>query len=275
MEIAWLEDFVALAEHMNFSRAAEQRNVTQPAFSRRIRALEAWVGHPLLDRDSHRLSLTTAGETFLITAEEVLSRLERGRQEARETARSSSAKLRFAATHVLSLTFFPAWLRTMESLIAFSTVELIADNMQACERIMLEGQAQFLLCHAHPAATNRLGPAAFESTHLGVDVLVPVTACDRDGRPRYSLPGSSEAPVPHLAFTDKSGMGRIIAAAWAHQRRPVWLKPVFASHLAIALKTAALEGRGIAWSPLSLISSELTPTGPLVRAGGEEWNVPM
>jgi DNA-binding transcriptional LysR family regulator len=70
-------------------------------------------------------------------------------------------------------------------------------------------------------------------------------------------------------------MGRIIAAAWANERRPVWLKPVFASHLAIALKTAALEGRGVAWSPLSLISSEMGPEGPLVRAGGAEWDVPM
>ncbi|MCB2102451.1 MAG: LysR family transcriptional regulator, partial [Rhodobacterales bacterium] len=37
MELSWLEDFVALAETGSFSRAAERRNLTQPAFSRRIR----------------------------------------------------------------------------------------------------------------------------------------------------------------------------------------------------------------------------------------------
>ena len=47
MELVWLEDFLALAEALNFSRAAEARHVTQPAFSRRIRALEGWIGAAL------------------------------------------------------------------------------------------------------------------------------------------------------------------------------------------------------------------------------------
>ena len=47
MELIWLEDFLMLADTLNFSRAAELRHVTQPAFSRRIRALEGWVGADL------------------------------------------------------------------------------------------------------------------------------------------------------------------------------------------------------------------------------------
>ncbi|WP_164666734.1 helix-turn-helix domain-containing protein, partial [Pseudomonas viridiflava] len=50
MELVWLEDFNALAESGNFSRAADARHVTQPAFSRRIRALESWVGVELFER---------------------------------------------------------------------------------------------------------------------------------------------------------------------------------------------------------------------------------
>jgi len=52
MDIMWLEDFIKLADEGNFSRAAEARNLTQPAFSRRIRALEDWVGATLVDRDT-------------------------------------------------------------------------------------------------------------------------------------------------------------------------------------------------------------------------------
>ncbi len=44
MELKWLEDFLSLADSGSFSRSAEQRHVSQPAFSRRIRALEAWPG---------------------------------------------------------------------------------------------------------------------------------------------------------------------------------------------------------------------------------------
>lgn len=44
MDVKWLEDFISLQRLGNFSAAARARNVTQPAFSRRIRALEMWLG---------------------------------------------------------------------------------------------------------------------------------------------------------------------------------------------------------------------------------------
>ncbi|MET1083646.1 MAG: LysR family transcriptional regulator [Burkholderiales bacterium] len=75
MELAWLEDFLALVDCGNFSRAAERRHVTQPAFSRRVRALEAWVGAALFDRRTHAVALTRAGERFRPVAEEALRRL--------------------------------------------------------------------------------------------------------------------------------------------------------------------------------------------------------
>jgi DNA-binding transcriptional LysR family regulator len=50
LELVWLEDFSALAEYGSFVRAAEARHVTQPAFSRRVRALENWMGVELFVR---------------------------------------------------------------------------------------------------------------------------------------------------------------------------------------------------------------------------------
>ena len=73
MELIWLEDYLALSETLNFSRAAEARHVTQPAFSRRIRALEGWIGAPLFTRTTHGVALTPAGEHFHNQAE-VLTR---------------------------------------------------------------------------------------------------------------------------------------------------------------------------------------------------------
>ena len=58
METKWLEDFVSLAETRSFSRSAQLRHVTQPAFSRRIQALEAWAGTDLVDRSSYPTRLT-------------------------------------------------------------------------------------------------------------------------------------------------------------------------------------------------------------------------
>ena len=76
METKWLEDFVSLAETRSFSRSAQQRHVTQPAFSRRIQALEAWAGMDLVDRSSYPTRLTPAGETLLAQAAELLANLQ-------------------------------------------------------------------------------------------------------------------------------------------------------------------------------------------------------
>ena len=110
MDCAWLEDFLALVDGGHFSRAAEQRGITQPAFSRRVRALEEWVGSPLFDRDSQPVTLTPAGLRFRPVAEETLRRLYQGREAAREAGRHAAETLRFAATQALSLTVFPIWL---------------------------------------------------------------------------------------------------------------------------------------------------------------------
>ena len=72
METKWLEDFVSLAETRSFSRSAQLRHVTQPAFSRRIQALEAWAGIDLVDRSAYPTRLTAAGETLHAQALEVL-----------------------------------------------------------------------------------------------------------------------------------------------------------------------------------------------------------
>jgi DNA-binding transcriptional LysR family regulator len=75
METKWLEDFVSLAETRSFSRSAQLRHVTQPAFSRRIQSLEAWAGVALIDRSSYPTKLTPAGETLHVQAMDILQTL--------------------------------------------------------------------------------------------------------------------------------------------------------------------------------------------------------
>ncbi len=274
MDLVWLEDFLKLAEEGNFSRAAEARNLSQPAFSRRIRMLEEWVGATLVDRDTHRIALTEAGLAFKTVAEEVARRLSLGRDQAREIGGARTSELRFAATHALSVTFFPPWLRGLEGERDLGTVTLIADHMVACERYMLEGRADFLLCHAHPAAGHRLEPSGFVSIHLGEDMLLPVSAVNADGSPVHRLPGDPSEPVPYLEFEERSGMGRILEAAKVITRGAPGLRPVFRSHLANALLSMARDGRGIAWAPLSLAKADLD-SGRIAPAGDESWHVPI
>lgn len=270
MELSWLEDFLALAESGSFSRAAERRNLTQPAFSRRIRALESWTGASLFDRDTRQIRLTLAGERFRPVAEETVRRLMQVREEAREVDSAVSATLRFACTHVLSLTFFPDWLRGREQDSPLGSIRLISESLAVCETLMHEGNAQFLLCHQHPAAMPRLEARSFVSLPQGDDVLIPVRAQNLAA----SLPGAEDGRLPYLAYSPESGLGRIVSAARAKKDPPVWLEPVFTAHLATAIRAMALAGRGLAWLPLTLIQADLA-TGRLVRAGSGDWDIPV
>lgn len=276
MEIEWLEDFLTLVETSHFSRAAEKRNLSQPAFSRRIRMLEAWVGAPLFNRDTHRVELTVAGEQWRPTAEDVLRRLSVGREQAQQAAAGLGSTIKFASTHALSIIFFPRWLEEMEAAARLgASVSLVTDNMAGCEQKMLQGQAHFLLCHHHPSASVSFRPNYFRSITVGHDVLIPVSApAEGSADALYSLPGEMLSPTPHLAYSEVSGMGRILAATLASDGPSVWLTPVFTAHVATVLASMARAGRGLAWLPLSLVAGDLD-SGALVRAGDAAWDVPI
>src|SRR5258708_32960020 len=175
MELIWLEDYLALAETLNFSRAAELRHVTQPAFSRRIRALESWDGAALFTRTTHGVALTPAGEHFHNQAEVLTRALHQLRRDILEVSGRGDRLLSIAATHALSFTFFPKWVRGNEKVLALGNLNLISDSMQACEQMMLRGDAQFLLCHYHRTRSSRLESRKFKNIVVGANTLAALS----------------------------------------------------------------------------------------------------
>jgi DNA-binding transcriptional LysR family regulator len=274
MDLDWLKDFLALAEERNFSRAADARHVTQPAFSRRIRALEDWIGTPLFERSAQGASLTPAGAYLRSPAEEMMRTLNRARREARAVGERETASISLAATHALSLTFFPGWIREHIRLEALGTLNLISDTMEACEEIMLSGEVDFLLCHCHAGAPTRFEGERFRSVPVGLDTLMPVCSKDAAGRPVWPLPGTPETPTPLLAYSQGSGLGRILAAHQAGNGDLGGLKTIFTSHHAATLMMMARDGHGVAWLPRALLEAELAGGG-LVRAGPHGSDIPL
>ena len=280
MNLAWLDDFLALAASGNFSRAAEARHMTQPAFGRRIRSLEEWLGVALVDRAVQPFALTEAGHWFVAVAREQLARVARMPADARAVADARAATLHFAATHALSLTFVPAWLRGMEARIPPSPIELVSDVLQRCEDGMLEQRVDFLLCHTHVQVPGRLD-RRFPSAVIGHDALLPVAAPASDDRRRSRALHRLEAgrapaavEVPVLAFSVESGLGRIVAALRGPAVEKAGGRTVFTAHLATVLRSMALEGRGVAWLPKSLIEDDLR-LRRLVPAAPLSWRIAL
>jgi DNA-binding transcriptional LysR family regulator len=272
VETAWLADLRALAETLNFSRAAEKRHITQPAFGRRIKSLEDWCGSELVDRSTHRLKLTPAGEAVLEAANDIVARLERVSRDL-EQMRAATSTVTFAATHALSFIFFPGWIQGLGHEASTMPIRLLSDNMNECERIMTEGRAQFLLCHDHQNSRIRLDRNAYRHVELATDRLIPVSGRDRHGHALHAISQPTDRPLPHLAFEETSGMGRILSSALSAGTGQPHLSTVFTSHLAMALKALAVEGKGVAWIPESLAADEMGPAGRLISAGSSDWAV--
>lgn len=275
MDVNLLEDFLALAEELNFSAAANRRNLTQPAFSRRIQSLEAWLGAPLLRRTSRSVELTPAGRAFLPRAAGLVRDLKRARDEVQETVGKAERSIAIAATHVLSFTFVPRWMLQTVGHASFGSISLVSDSYAECEALMLRGEALFLVCHRRPELRNRLATRQFTAARIGGDVLAPLCVPAGDGGPRWRLSHDRAAPpVPYLAYDAPSGLGRILEDVWAEDERRPNLRTEFRSRLAATLHEMVREGQGVAWAPLSLAERDLD-NGRLVRAGGPEFDVPV
>ncbi|MFJ6674889.1 LysR family transcriptional regulator [Actinosynnema sp. NPDC091369] len=93
-----LRGFVAVAEELHFSRAAARLAMTQPPLSRQIQKLERAVGAQLLVRDNRRVTLTAAGEVFLVEARRLLSLADTAPELARRVSSGSSGVVRVGFT---------------------------------------------------------------------------------------------------------------------------------------------------------------------------------
>ena len=82
--------FESAARHLNFSKAADELNVTHSAISHQIRALEEWVGQPLFDRGARGLRLTESGQQFLPPVRAAFQQLIQAGQAVRLTARGGA-----------------------------------------------------------------------------------------------------------------------------------------------------------------------------------------
>lgn len=94
MEFHQLRYFIAAAEELSISRAAERLHVSQPALSRQIAVLEADLGAPLFDRIRKRIHLTEAGRFFLPRAKQLICDAETGAQQLRERFGNARRTLR-------------------------------------------------------------------------------------------------------------------------------------------------------------------------------------
>jgi DNA-binding transcriptional LysR family regulator len=276
MDTKWLEDFISLAETGSFSRSAELRHVTQPAFSRRIQSLEAWLGADLIDRTSYPTRLTPGGEVFYEQALEMLGQVNNARALLRGKGPATQGMIDFAVPHTLSLTFVPKWVKALESGFGPIVARLMALNVHDAVMTIVEGGCDLLLCYHHPRQPVQLDAGRYDMLVLGQETLRPYARCDRSGTPDFVLPGDPRAPLPFLSYTSNAYFGRMVDLILADAGRAPCLVKRYETDMAEGLKMMALEGHGVAFLPESAVAREIR-SRQLARAddGGTDWEVKM
>jgi DNA-binding transcriptional LysR family regulator len=264
VDTKWLEDFVALADTRSFSRAAQLRHVTQPAFSRRIQALEAWTGIDLVDRSSYPTRLTPAGETFHAQALEILGTLQATRNMMRSHQAAGQDMIEFAVPHTLAFTFFPHWLMDLRRHFGALKSRLTALNVHDAVLRLTEGGCDLLIAYHHASQPLQLSPDRYEMLSLGHETLAAFAKADSEGQPLFRLVAGGST-VPLLAYASGAYMGHMVEQIIRQMPLPPALETTYETDMAEGLKAMALEGHGLAFLPQSSVRQEMR-AARLVRA---------
>ena len=133
MELRHLRYFVVLAEELHFGRAALRLAISQPPLSVNIRQLEDAVGTRLLERNSKAVSLTAAGQAFLVRAKSLLAQVDDARMLARDIGEGVVGRLRVGFIGSLLFHGLPAWIQDFQT--QFPNVEVALSELNTQEQL--------------------------------------------------------------------------------------------------------------------------------------------
>jgi len=255
MELKWLEDYIALVDAQNFTVAAATRNVSQPAFSRRIQALEAWLGIDLVDRSKKPMQFTAVAKEHETALRQLVDAAYQARSNM-QSSRSDHVKLTLAAQHSLLVSsFLPRFLEKLSDRVTNMNYNLISENMDTCVSMFLRGAADVLIVYEYDAIISDIPRNVSSKKVLGDDELILV------GHPKLIKtmhPIDIDRPLPLLSYPTTSFFGHAIRVdALPRLVRRFHTQVICESSFAIGLREMALAARGVAWLPRSVIEADL------------------
>lgn len=270
MDIEWLEDFLVLSDLSSFTRAAQARNVTQSAFSRRIRSLEEWIGIPLVDRDTVPPRLTMAGHLFRDAAREMVRQLHDTRVALGHRSKAFSGIKLFVA-YSLTQHLLPQWIDHINTHISGLKFEVLAGETYDGLVALSSSRCDLLMVYHTPVLPIAVDERATPSIVLGTDRLVPVCKANEDGEAIYLLSEARVRNLPLLSYPPESFFGRLCNSLIRFRPSDPYFNVVAQSPHSRILQSLACVGLGIAWLPESIVREDLDARR-LALAGDSEWS---
>ncbi|MFT4251646.1 MAG: LysR substrate-binding domain-containing protein [Caulobacter sp.] len=273
MELRHVRYFVALAEELNFTRAAARLGIGQPPLSQQIRDLENEVGYPLFVRRPHGAELTEAGRVFLAEARQILEQADRALQAARRAGGGHVGALRVGFTS--SANFHPA---VTEAFAVFHwkypDASLMVEESHSARLVERLRRSELDAAFVRP---GNVAPEGLDLLPLGDEPLVLALPAGHPLAAQARVPVAALRGEPFVIFSQGIGrtfLGLIREVCAGHgfdptiaQETPhiVAMINMVAAGLGVAMapgSIAQLAVRGVVYRPLD----DATPRVPLALA---------
>ncbi len=248
-----LEDLLALIEVRNITLAARRRNLSQPAYSRRLQAIEADQGVVLVDRSVRPARPTPALDSNREEIKSTLAGLKRLRENI-SAGPGNSQGITIATVQALASGLLPAALGSVKDELGQHRVRLRASNHnQSFQMLMTE---EVLLMLAYETASRPVIGAndLVEKTMVASDSLVPVCAPELTSSLMAITPGQDRIPL--IDYPRDNFLGIVLVDdVLAHT--PHQFSHTITAGLTNAVMAFVRNGFGIAWLPHSLVADSV------------------
>lgn len=253
MRLEWIEDILAVAEEGSFQAACQKRNISQPAFSRRIAQIEASLGVALFDRSARPVRVAPHVHDQLDRMRELAEAMRDLGVALRDTERLRRRRIVIASQHAIAATLAPeivGWFADLDI-----DTRLRSANRDDCLAQIMTRRADIALIHDVPETEAIPGADFLDLLQIGTETLIPVFATQRlDALDAACARGE----VPLIAYPADVFMGQV-------QRKVIFprLSTVGAvrARLETALTLSAREfartGFAVAWIPEPLARDDI------------------
>jgi DNA-binding transcriptional LysR family regulator len=254
MRLEWFSDLLAIMDNDSLNRAAEQRFLSQPAFSRRIRVIEEYIGVELLDRSRKPARLKPRVLEQKHKIQQLVNGIHELMQEFQRGDNESMNNMVIACQHAITTSIAPGLIKRASDDIDFN-IRLRSANRDECYAMLMTKQADIMLIFSSTNEPLSSQEQYLDRCDLGNDYLIPVCASSELARVEKQLEAGE---INIVAYPSDVFFGTLIdREVFPILRENILIRKNTETALSLAVLQCALAGIGTAWVPSSLAKIEL------------------
>jgi DNA-binding transcriptional LysR family regulator len=255
MKAEWLEDIVALFEARSINGAAEARFLTQPAFSRRIAAIEEHLGVELVDRSKRPAILHKAVQDQETRIRDIVHATRELVLELRNQSRKDHKQVVIGSQHAITTSVAPTLIKHLIGAVD-AEYRLRSGDRDECAAMLLTKQSDLAVIYrARYEKSAHIEVEYVQERAIGEERFIPVVAIQAAAAVREAY---ARGELPIIAYPMNVFMGHVMAREiYPLLPKLLVLRRKTETAFTLASLQMALAGVGVAWLPSSLAQSDL------------------